>query len=279
MKDILINILRWIGAVILPIPAMLIIPPIVALGLSLSGIIEPDTFAGRHIRFLINGIVLPFIPWFLAPKHKSISGITISAIYFILGMVFTVAQFKDPHSGTLGQTFVLIGMIIGISMIGYQGFQEHKESEAIKDAGDLISIAKDFLPKDTFERYNMLSRGLTINNMYDQYLSILIWLWIQHLTKTKSDSKFFVEAINTLATDASRLNRERTYEMRYGLQNEPLDEFLVSLLPGKSVEYIRQLSYVLHSATRNLVGRGENETALAKEFAGHVVEFMKANDL
>ena len=132
MRAILINSIRWIGAIILPIPAMIIIPPIVSFGLSLSGIIEPGTFAGQYIRALINGIVLPFIPWLLAPKYKSISGITISVIYFIIGMLFTVSQFNDPNSGTLGQTFVLIGMMIGMSLIGYQGFQEHKENEAIK---------------------------------------------------------------------------------------------------------------------------------------------------
>lgn len=279
MKDILINALRWIGAVILPIPAMIIIPPIVAFGLSLSGIIEPDTFAGQYIRALINGIVLPFIPWSLAPKHKTFAGISIAVIYFILGIFLTVLMYKDPHSGTLGQTFVLIGMTIGMSIIGYQGYQEHKENEAIKDAGDLISIAKDFLPVDTFKRYNLHSRGLTINNMYDQYLSILIWLWIDHLEKTKSDPKFFIEAINTLATDAACLNRERTYGMRYLLQHGTLDKFLVSLLPGKSVEYIQQLSYVIHSAAQNLVGKGVNEAALSKEFAGYVVEFMKANNI
>lgn len=279
MKRHIINTLRWIGAIILPIPAMLIVPLIVAFGLSASGVIEPDTFAGQFSRSLITGIVLPFIPWLLAPKHKTISGISISATYLIWGTFLTMSMHKDPHSGTLGQTFVLIGIVIGMSMICYLGFQEHKESEAIKDAGDLISIAKDFLPKDIFERYNLLSRGFTINNMYDHYLSILIWLWIEHLEKTKSNSEFFVEAINNMASDASCLNRKRTYEMRYGFQDEPLDEFLVSLLPRKSVNYIRKLSYVIHSTTRNLVGEGDSEKELAKEFSGYVVEFMKANKL
>ena len=129
MKKHIINTLRWIGAIILPIPAMLIIPPIVAFGLSLSGIIEPDTFAGQHIRTLTTGIIIPFIPWFLAPKHKTISGILIGSIYFILGIFLTVLMYSDPHSETLGQIFILIGMIVGMSIIGYQYFVEQKSIE------------------------------------------------------------------------------------------------------------------------------------------------------
>lgn len=279
MKNHLINILRWIGTVVLPIPVMMILPPIVAFGLSLSGIIEPDTFAGQYIRALINGLVIPFVPWSLAPKHKTIAGISVAVIYFFIGLIFTVFMYKDPHSGTLGQTFVLIGMILGISIIAYQGYEEHKEKESTKDACDLISIAKDFLPKETFDKYNLAERGHTLNNMYDQYLSILIWLWTEHLKQKKSDLDFFVKAINNLAPDATYASRMINYELRYACSKDPLDEYLFSSLPKKSVEYIRQLSYVINRSARNLVGECEKEIALAKEFAILVIEFMKANNL
>ena len=108
---------------------MLIIPPIVAFGLSLSGIIEPDTFARQHIRALTTGIIIPFIPWFLAPKHKTISGRLIGSIYLILGIFLTVLMYSDPHRETLGQIFILIGMIVGMSIIGYQYFVEQKPIE------------------------------------------------------------------------------------------------------------------------------------------------------
>ena len=58
-----------------------------------------------------------------------------------------------------------------------------------------------------------------------------------------------------------------------------MEEVLTLSCPGKREDFIRHLTYATHWTAKRLVGEGENETALAKEFASHVVEFMKANNI
>lgn len=148
-----------------------------------------------------------------------------------------------------------------------------------KDIKDLWSIAHDFLPRETYVKFRIEKHGKTIEQMYNSYFAILIWIWVEHLKKKKKNHYTFINVAEENYYEATMLYRSLSDDIEHAFLLISFEEICTLSCPGAREDYIRHLTYATHWAAKRLVGEGDNEVALAKEFAGHVIEFMKANDL
>lgn len=79
------NMLRWIGTVIVPLPAAVLLSTFIRIfGMSL---VEPDDCWPEIVSMFAFGVLLALLPGLIAPKFKTRVSYSSAVIYFLIGIV------------------------------------------------------------------------------------------------------------------------------------------------------------------------------------------------
>lgn len=154
MKHIVTSILRWVGAVILPIPIALVLAGILRYCVMFLGYCEPDSIILSLFQAFAIGFIVAMAPGWLAPSNKKVATVIISSIYFVVGVCLTICLYPDPSSGTTGQISVLVGMIVGVvAFVSEEQKKENTQSELLEEPEN-INLPEDakssIMPHDGF---------------------------------------------------------------------------------------------------------------------------------
>lgn len=100
--------LRWIGTVIIPVPAALILSTFVRLfGMS---IVEPDDDWPEVVAMFAFGALLAIIPGLIAPKFKTHVSCISASLYFITDVVLIACG----RVGFLMSLPLFVGLVTGV---------------------------------------------------------------------------------------------------------------------------------------------------------------------
>ena len=148
------SILRWLGAVILPIPIALVLVEILRYCVMFLGYCEPDSIILSLFQAFAIGFIVAMVPGWLAPSNKKVVTVIITSIYFVAGVCLTICLYSDPRSGTIGQICVLVGMIVGVVAFVNEEQKKEKTQSEPPEEPENINLPEDakssIMPHDGF---------------------------------------------------------------------------------------------------------------------------------
>lgn len=204
----------------------------------------------------------------------------------VIGSVFGI-QFQFIHGSStsdllkniiLGQAFTLwIYAIYRIAILPCYDYLVKRPMR--KDIEELMSIARDFLPQDTYEKYSMEEREKSIYDLYNYCFAILLLIWINHLKETKKDSDTFLEISRSHYSDASSVYEHLCEDMDFDMMKVDMFELFHMCPSSKGEDYCRRLSYAAIWCARHLTTSEENVKSLSNLFVNLATDFIKANKL
>lgn len=204
----------------------------------------------------------------------------------VIGSVFGI-QFQFIHGSStsdllkniiLGQAFTLwIYAIYRIAILPCYDYLVKRPMR--KDIYELMSIAHDFLPRDTYDKYSMRENDKTVNDMYNHYFAILLWSWIYHLKATKKDSDSFLELVKELYPEAASVYEYLTEDMNFEMMKLDLIDLQYMYVADRNKNFCRRLSYAVNWCARRLTQSDENAKNLSYVFGNLATDFIKANKL
>jgi len=154
MKHIVMSILRWLGAVILPIPIAHVLGGILSYCVIFLGCCEPDSIILALFTAFARGFIVAMVPGWLAPSSKKVATVIISSIYFVVGVCLTISLYSDPSSGTTGQICVLVGMVVGVVAFVNEDMKKEKTQSEPLEEPENINLPEDakssIMPHDGF---------------------------------------------------------------------------------------------------------------------------------
>lgn len=156
----------------------------------------------------------------------------------------------------------------------YWAYREHS-----KDVKELMSIARDFLPRDTYDKYSMREKNKTVNDMYNHYFVILLWSWIYHLEATSKNSASFLELVKERYPEAASVYEYLTEDMNFEMMKLDLIDLQYMYAANRNEDFCRRLSYAVNWCARRLTTSDENAKNLSYVFGNLATDFIKANKL
>lgn len=148
--------------------------------------------------------------------------------------------------------------------------------EAKTDAVELWAIAKDFLPREAYDKFHIAQSGHTIQDMYDMYFAILIMIWIRHLDETRKDSSLFKEEIKGRFGRAFALYETLVEDVQASLLQ---DYSYIAGITTRNEDFSRWITTSVLWVTNKLTKTKEDKFGLGDLFVKLIVQFNKANRL
>ena len=172
---------------------------------------------------------------------------------------------------------LLFGLIAMPFFIAKEILQIQKDTKKAKtDVAELWSIAKDFLPREAYDKFHIARSGHSIQDMYDMYFAILIFIWIRHLDETGKNSSLFKEEVRGRFGRAFTLYESLVEDVQMNLFQ---DYSYMANMTNRSEDFAEWISASVHWVSSKLTTTKEDRIGLGNQLVELIVQFNKANKI
>lgn len=236
------------------------------LGLSIAGIVSKIVI--DLIKIILCSIIA-FGGWLLFRNG--------GAWYWSVGGVLLMLNGFGAVLPAIELGSLLLGLTAMPFFIAKEILQTQKDAkEAKTDAVELWAIAKDFLPREAYDKFHIAQSGHTIQDMYDMYFAILILIWIRYLDETGKNSSLFKEEVRGRFGRAFTLYESLAEDVQMNLFQ---DYSYMASITTRSEDFSKWITASVLWVSDKLTKTQEDKLGLGNLLVELIVQFNKANRL
>ena len=151
--------------------------------------------------------------------------------------------------------------------------------EFSEDLTLLKEIAHENLPRDTFDSLHISDFSRNILDMYDHFLLVLVWTWIEHLRNTKRNTELFISLFQQRFPSVSSLYDDLLSDMEPHFQAKAIEDVRYLYTPSPQEDYDLHIAYTINWASKHLFRDDPDYLSFARVLSDSIKPFLEANKL
>lgn len=151
--------------------------------------------------------------------------------------------------------------------------------EFSEDLTLLKEIAHENLSRDTFDSLHISDFSRNILDMYDHFLLVLAWTWIEHLRTTKRNTELFISLFQQRFPSVASLYDDLLPDMELHFQAKAIEDGLYLYIPSPQEDYRLHIAYAITWSSKHLFRDDPDYLSFARVLSDSIKPFLKANNL